>query len=123
MGILSNYRKNRAIKSYISKLPALLSRVYGQSQKFSPEQINEASKYLGLNLYYIKYALAVFSTRYEFNSYVGKAGLKWKYKILRKEVADKFWGGKTNFEIIFTNVNLYKGNADSELRGEYFRNR
>ncbi len=122
MDFFSNFKKNRAIKSYIKKLPPLLSRAYGHSQKYAPEQINEASKYLGLNFEHIGYAYAILSTRDDFNSYVGKAGLKIKFNHLRKEVADKYFGGQTNFKIFFPKTTTFKRNADNSLRNHYFRN-
>ena len=122
MEFYSNFRKNRAIKSYISKLPTLLVRGYGKSQKYLPDQIVAAVEYHGLNLIHVGFAIAIFSTNDEFKSYVSKARLKWKYKDMKKEVADKHFGGQTSFEIVFPKKSLYSGNADNSLRNYYFRN-
>ena len=44
-----------------------------------------------------------------------KVGLKLKYKKLRTEVAEKYFDGVANFEIIFTKHSSYKGKGDSDL--------
>lgn len=121
MGFFSNFKKNRAIKSYINKLPTLLLKNYGKSQKYTPEQIRETIENHGLNLIHLGYAMAMFSNRDAFNAYVHKYNLKWKYNHFKKEVADRYFCGRTNFEIRVTKAALYKGNADDDLKGHYFR--
>jgi hypothetical protein len=115
MGFFAEFNKNRAIKSYILKLPNLLIRTYGKSQKYTPEQIIAVAEDYKLNLKQIGFAMAMFSTKHNFDSYVQKSGLKWKYKVMRREVADKYFGGQVGFEIIHTKPSLYKGKADGDL--------
>jgi len=102
MKFLSNFRKNRTMKSYIMKLPKLLVKDYGgKSQKYSPKQIRKTAERHGLNLEYIGFGIAMFSSKSEFISYANKFNVKWNYKNMRSEIGDNFFGGDTSFNIVF----------------------
>lgn len=99
MGLISNFRKKRAIKSYLKKLPTLLAKDYGGSQSYTPQQVKKTIERNKLPVIYSSYAIAIFSNLDGYNQYHQELGEICDYDALRGEIADKHFSGNSNFEI------------------------
>jgi hypothetical protein len=50
MELVENFKRNRAIKSYIRKLPSLLAKDYGRSNTYTPKQVKRTIQRYGLSV-------------------------------------------------------------------------
>jgi len=69
MQFISNFKRNRAIKSYIKKLPSLLAKDYGKSKTYTPKQVKRTIERAGLSATNACYGIAIFSDRGAFDQY------------------------------------------------------
>lgn len=99
MDLISNFRKKRAIKSYIKKLPRLLAKDYGSSKSYTPMQVKKTIERNRLPVIYSGYALAIFSNQDAYNQFYQDIGETCDYDAMRCEVADKHFSGNSNFEM------------------------
>jgi len=83
VSVFRQLRKKRAIKSYLKKLPALLSKDYGKSKKYTPKQVVSTAGRNGLNTLHICYGLAMFCEEGLFDDYHRSIGSHCGYKELR----------------------------------------
>lgn len=99
MIFFNNYRRKRAIREYMEKLPRLLAKDYGSSKIYTPKQVVRSIERYDLNVYFSCYALSMFSERAEFNSFHDENGETCDYDSMRSEVADYFFRGNSNFTV------------------------
>ncbi len=60
ISFIQKFKLNNALKDYLYKLgPALVKR-YGQSEQYTVMQIKKTAKSLGLNMRFIRYAVAMY---------------------------------------------------------------
>lgn len=98
MGLLERFRRKRAIKAYIKKLPRLLDRDYGGDGRYTHRQVQRAVERHNLPPAYTPYAVAMFSSREEFEEFQEETGDSSDYQTLRGEIADRHFEGETSFE-------------------------
>lgn len=97
--MFSELRKKRALKSYVSKLPALLRKSYGGVGPYTVGQVIKTVERYGLNQKYLAYACAIFVEKERFvAAYQHEADIA--YEDLKQEVADKFFLGNANFSVV-----------------------
>lgn len=97
MSIIGNYRKNKAIKSYIVKLPKILSKDYGKSEFYTPEQVSKSIERSGLQTIYAYFAVSMFCIRESYDSYYQTPGQAVSYDDSRTEIADGYFNSYTDF--------------------------
>lgn len=97
MTLFENFKRNRAIKSYIVKLPKILSKDYGKSEFYTPEQVSKSIERSGLVAMYGYYAISMFCTRDSFDSYHQATDELLSYDNARSEVAGDYFNGYTDF--------------------------
>lgn len=121
MNFFSNIKKNRAIKSYIRKLPRLLNNDYGREKQYTPKQIRSTAERHGLNLFYISFGIAMFSDKSQFDKYHKEIEGNCCYEDMRSEVGNKYFGGDSSFEVSSfvgvphnSSVSFYDGNDFSD---------
>lgn len=94
--LFAKWRKRRALKSYVLKLPALLRKDYGGVGPYTEGQVRKTIERYGLNRKYMIYACAIFVGKERFvAAYQQEPGAV--YDDLRQEVADRFFLGNANF--------------------------
>ncbi len=69
MGLIKNFNRNRAIKSYIKMLPSLLTKDYGYSKTYTPKQIKKTIERSGLSVTDACLGIVMFSGREAFDQY------------------------------------------------------
>ncbi len=69
MNILSSWLRRRAIIRYRKKLPNALSKDYGKSEWYLPQQVKATVERSGLSSSYLIYALALYCSVEDFESY------------------------------------------------------
>lgn len=99
MGLIENFKRNRAIKSYIQKLPRLLSKDYGKSKTYTPKQIKSTIDRSGLSPIYACYGIALFSEKGLFDEYHQEIDEVCDYDDMHCEIADKHFQGNYDFGI------------------------
>ncbi|WP_435106710.1 DUF6559 family protein [Arhodomonas sp. AD133] len=92
------FRKRRAIKSYVRRLPGLLARDYGKRGAYTPTQIERTIERHGLKAAYACYGIAMFSDRLSFDQHHQEAGEHCDYDSMRREIADEHFGGDPGFD-------------------------
>ena len=97
MGLFSTFRKNRAIKTYLRKLPFLLKKDYGNSKEYTPMQVKRTAERYGLGTIYICYGIAMFSGRTPFDVYHQETGESCDFDVMRTELGDNYFDGNANF--------------------------
>ena len=98
MKFFSIFRKNRAIKRYLRKLPALLKKDYGSSKEYTPMQVKRTAERYGLGVVYICYGIAMFSGRIPFDVYHQETGEECNFESMRMELGDNYFHGNSNFD-------------------------
>ena len=106
MKFIRRLKKNRAIKSYAKKLPALLAKDYGRSAHYRPLQIKRTIERAGFDPIYACYAIAMFSGREDFLQFHNEVGETCDFDAMRAEVAHSHFAGDVNFDVGDI-VNLY----------------
>jgi len=99
MGLIKNFNRNRAIKSYIKKLPSLLAKDYGKSKTYTPKQIKKTIERSRLSVTDACFGIAMFSGREAFDQYHQEIGESCDYDGMRSEIADKHFNGNGDFEV------------------------
>lgn len=99
MELVANFKRNRAIKSYIKKLPSLLAKDYGKSKTYTPKQVKKTIERSGLSVSDACYGIAMFSSREAFDQYHQETGESCDYDAMRTEIADQHFQGNSGFEI------------------------
>lgn len=97
MSLINGYKKNKAIKSYIVKLPKILSKEYGKSKHYTPEQVSKSIERSGLQTVYAYFAISIFCTQQSYDSYYQPSGQAVSYDESRSEIADSYFNGHTDF--------------------------
>ncbi|CDG52015.1 MULTISPECIES: DUF6559 family protein [Halomonadaceae] len=97
MGLLDNFKKKRAIKSYIEKLPNVLVNDYGRQEYYTQLQVRRSIERAGLNSQYQHYALAMYTNHPEFVVYQSELHENFSYEKLREEVDGVYFSGSTEF--------------------------
>ena len=109
--MLSVFGKRRAIKSYARKLPALLKKDYGSSDKYTVGQVRRSIERHGLNERHILYAYAMFVDREAFADM--NTGIT--YDDLRQDVADSHFEGNLDFSVTDMSASSYGGDDISDF--------
>ena len=100
MGIFSWFKdrkKNKTLKSYVYGLGPLLAKQYGKAKTYSPDQIKDLVEKYKLNEDFLSYAMVMYLDKGRFGDVKKEMEADWNYESLRKEVADKFFGGNMKF--------------------------
>ena len=95
--LFSNYRKNKAIKSYIKNLGGDLARRYGKSKLYTSGQVERTIHEEGYNWKHICYAHALFTSMKQFNQWHYDRGETCDYGEMREEVSGTFFGGNSSY--------------------------
>ena len=97
--LIENYKKKKAIKSYINKLGKDLARRYGKSKIYTSAQVNKTAQDENYNLRHICYAHAMYTSMKHFDKWHEEKGESCDYMAMREEVAnDHFSGNISSFE-------------------------
>ncbi|MES9992797.1 MAG: DUF6559 family protein [Candidatus Thiodiazotropha sp.] len=99
MELIANIQRNRAIKSYIRKLPLLLAKDYGKSKTYTPLQVKSTIQRSGLSVSDACYGIAMFSNREAFEQYHKETGENCDYDAMRSEIAELHFQGNVCFEV------------------------
>ncbi len=101
MKMLKDWRKKRAIKSYMKNLPSLLKSRYGFSDYYTKRQIEQTIAQSTLSMKFVDYAVAMLcdpkTDMYE----------SVQHKSLRKNreyLATKYFGGNSGFSAVDVNT-------------------
>lgn len=99
MELIRSFKRNRAIKSYIKKLPGLLAKDYGKAKTYTPKQVKKTIERSGLSVSNACFGIAMFSGKTAFDQYHQEIGEPCNYDGMRCEIADKHFNGNSDFEI------------------------
>ena len=100
--------KQRSIRKYLSKLPVLLKKDYGPLESYTAKQVASSIERHKLNSKHQLYAVAMFSSASEFESYDGASDTALSYELARQEIADSYFNGDSSFNIPkITSVGLH----------------
>lgn len=99
MKIFENYKRKRAIKKYIGRLPFLLARDYGRSNTYTPKQVKSTIERSGLNTTFAFYGIVMFSSSEELMAYQNEVDEVYDIDTLRSEIADQHFGGNSSFNV------------------------
>jgi len=97
MSIITNFKKKRAIKSYLVKLPKILSKDYGKSEYYTPEQVSKSIERSGLQTIYAYFAISIFCVRDSYDSYYKSSDETVNYDESRAAIADTYFNGYSDF--------------------------
>jgi len=96
---IKKFKRNRAVKSYIRKLPRQLAKDYGKSRTYSPQQVRKSIERSKLSVADACYGIAMFSGREAFDIYHRETGETCNFDAMRSEIAEKFFDGNCDFEV------------------------
>lgn len=99
MSVVRRFLRRRAIRSYVGRLPLVLSRI-GRRRSYPPARVLEAVDRLHLNHKYIQYAYAIFCTEAAFNHWNQAQQRPCDYDALRAEVASICCLGDPDFSAL-----------------------
>jgi hypothetical protein len=99
MNIIGHFRKRRAVKAYVKKLPGLLVKDYGRLSNYKPLQVRRTIERAGLDTTYACYAIAMFSSRDDFAQFHMDSGESCDYDAMRGEVAREHFSGDAGFSV------------------------
>jgi uncharacterized membrane protein len=99
MSFITDFQRKRAIKSYIKKLPDLLSKDYGRSKTYTPQQVKRTIERAGLNAAWGCYAISMFSSRDAFDAYHHEIGEPCDYDAMRCIIREEYFQGKSDFDM------------------------
>jgi hypothetical protein len=99
LNIIDRFKKRRAIKSYVRKLPGLLVKDYGRLAHYQPLQVRRTIERAGLDTTYACYAIAMFSLREDFAQFHMDAGENCDFDAMRGEVAQDHFRGDAGFTV------------------------
>ncbi len=114
MAIIQNFIRDRAIKSYLKKLPRLLAKDYGRSKIYTPMQVKKTIERSKLNTRYVCYGISIFSGREAFDLYHQEIGESCSYDGMRSVIAEKYFDGNSEFGIsdVISASSDYSGSFD-----------
>ena len=95
--ILSSWQKNRALKSYMKKLPDLLQSRYGASNHYTRAQIEKTVAECSLNSQFVDYAIVMFSEPHPDQTIKDRDG---KMDNIREYLATTYFGGNSGFSVV-----------------------
>ena len=93
MYLFANFRKNRAIISYINELGKDLAKRYGKAKQYTPGQIVTTVHDCGYNWRHICYAHALYVSQKQFDKWHEEQGEICDYLSMREEIAHDHYGG------------------------------
>ncbi len=99
MQLIKNFKRKRAIKSYIKKLPRLLEKDYGKSKIYTPMQVKKTIERSKLSVDYACYGIAIFSTKKAFDNHHIETDESCNYDQMHSEIADSHFEGNSDFGI------------------------
>ena len=99
-----NYRKKRALKLYIKKLPSSLAKSYGKSDVYTPMQVLKAIEKEKLSLRFSVYALAIFSGTELVDEYEEQLNVSQNIQDAHNEVSILLFDGNNSFNSHDVNV-------------------
>ncbi|MBV7263457.1 hypothetical protein KCG43_15750 [Photobacterium sp. WH24] len=99
MELIRKFKKRRAIKSYIKKLPSMLKRDYRKSKRYTPKQVKSTIERGGLSVVYACYGIAMFSNRKDFDQFHQEIGENCDYDAMRCEIGDIYFNGSSDFSV------------------------
>lgn len=91
VGLISRWKRNRAINSYVLGLSQRLARNFGSADWYSPEQIRAVVDEWEMDKGHLHYALALFTPESVFRTVPECALWTGRYTELRQDVARHFW--------------------------------
>ena len=97
MSIITNFKKKRAIKSYLVKLPKILSKDYGKSEFYTPEQVSKSIERSGIQTIYAYFAISIFCVRDSYDNYYQTSDETVSYDESRAAIADTYFNGYSDF--------------------------
>jgi hypothetical protein len=92
-------KKQAAIGSYMRRLPRLLAADYGAGSHYTPAQVRRTIERAGLNKDYSCYAMSMFSSEGDFNTYHAATGEACSYADMRCEIAATHFHGNADFSV------------------------
>jgi hypothetical protein len=99
VNIIGRFKRRRAIKAYVKKLPGLLVKDYGRLSNYKPLQVRRTIERAGLDTTYACYAVAMFSSREDFAQFHMDSGESCDYDAMRGEVAREHFSGDEGFSV------------------------
>lgn len=86
--MLEVIKKRAAIQSYRTQLGTFLAARHGKRSSYTTQQVQQCASEHGLDLLFICYAFAMFTTRDAFNSHHAASGRNCDYDLMRAEIRD-----------------------------------
>ena len=80
--------KRRAIHSCRRKLGPYLAKHYGKSENYTPAQVETGAQKLGLGSIALRYGMAMYIARGDYNNYYDSPTQDSNYDNMRSEIAD-----------------------------------
>ncbi len=102
--MLFKLSKKKAINSYLTSLPKLMTKDYGKSLEYSPMQVIKSIERYKLNAKYQIYAVALYTEQEDFIQYCESNQLTFDYKLIRDELSRMYFDG---FDFSSTDVAKY----------------
>ena len=81
-------KKRRAIHSCRRKLGPYLAKHYGKSENYTPAQVETGAQKLGLGSIDLRYGMAMYIARGDYNNYYDSPTQDSNYDSMRSEIAD-----------------------------------
>src|SRR5215471_14107694 len=95
--VFRKWRKHRAIRSYVYKLPGLLAKRYGHKRWYTPAQIRRTAEDCGLDTDYLCYAYATYVEEADFQALHAESGQVCSYDAMRGEIAHDYFHDHSDF--------------------------
>lgn len=95
----SEQRRQHAFRRYATELGPVLRQRYGDQSSYPIDDVAFLILHHGLQSEYDNYALSMFCSQEEFDSYHAVTGEIHDYVHLREEVAKALYGGNMNFNV------------------------
>ena len=92
------FKRRKAIKNFVCKLPLELHRRFGDKRFYLLEQVERILENGKYDRAFSAYAIALLCSRNDFDGYFGELKLKCSYDSLRKFVAKKYINGIIDFD-------------------------
>jgi|ERR1035437_1310322 hypothetical protein len=96
--ILRLFKRRKAIKSFVFKLPIELGRRFGEKRFYSLEEVGRRLEEGKYDKAFSAYAYALLCSRSSFDAYFSQLNVKCTYDGLRKFVAKKYFKGIIDFD-------------------------
>jgi len=96
---IQRWCKRRALKKHLKRLAPQLVRAAGKRQHYTPADVKKTAEGCGYPMDYICYAIAAYSSPFDFQTYHSERGEICDYESMRSEIGDVCFGGHTDFTI------------------------